>query len=200
MLRCSSACIDPPFVFRVCVSPEVTTPARVQVLTHAGSMPEQVLAAITSYFPDLRETWASDAWHLTAIDSTRGHSQDRILMHPSYILVHSDDYWTFNQRPHGLVELLLGDREFCFPTILNVPIVRTFFIPLVPVGLPCLAINIWHNGDALGFQLTSCFDGFLEDSHGQPDPGHSNCLSADAWSCPTRRCCRSLLLYQEVIL
>ena len=124
-------------------------------------MPEQVLSAIAAYFPDLRETWTSDAWHLAAIDSTRGHSRDRSLMHPSYVLIQSGDYWTFNQRPHGLVELLLRDRDVSFPSILpqmiNLPIVQAFLAPLVPGGLPCLAMNIWYNGA----QLTNCFDGFF---------------------------------------
>ncbi len=100
--------------------------SRIRVTTHADSMPEQVLAEIASYFPDLHETGMSDAWHLAAIDSTRGHSRDRLLMHPSY--VHAGDYWAFNQRPHGL-----GDRDFSFPTflpqVINLPIVQAFLMP-----------------------------------------------------------------------
>ena len=96
----------PIFVYRVCTSLEVAMPSRVQVLTHENLMPEKVLSAIAVYFPDLRGSWTSDAWHLVAIDSTRGHSRDRSLMRLSYVLIHAGDYWTFNQRPRGLVELM----------------------------------------------------------------------------------------------
>ena len=42
---------------------------------------------------------------MTALEDTPGIS----LMHPCYVLIHAEDYWAFNQRPHGLVELVLGD-------------------------------------------------------------------------------------------
>ena len=86
-------------------------------------------------------------------------------MHPCYVLIHAEDYWMFNQRPHGLVELVLGDRDLSFPTILpqmiNLPIVHAFLAPLVPGGLACVTMNVWHNGEALGPQLGNCFDGFF---------------------------------------
>ena len=111
------------------------------------------------------------------IDSTRGHSRDRSLMHPCYVLIHADDYWAFNQRPHGLVELVLGDRDLSFPCILpqmiNFPIVQAFLAPLVPGGLDCVAIDVWYNGAALDFSLVNCFDGFFVQV--------------------TVRCCRTLL-------
>ena len=109
--------------------------------------------------------WAEEAWHVTTIDSTRGHSRDRSLMHPCYVLIHADDCWAFNQRPHGLVELVVGDRDLSFPCILpqmiNFPIVQAFLAPLVPGGLDCVAMNVWYNGAALDFRLVNCFDGFF---------------------------------------
>ena len=102
---------------------------------------------------------------MAAIDTTRGHSRDRSLMHPCYVLIHADDYWTFNQRPHGLVELVLGDSALSFPCILpqmiNYPIIQAFLAPLVPEGLACVTMNVWHNGAALDFHLVNCFDGFF---------------------------------------
>ena len=155
----------PIFVYRVCTNLQLTTPPRVQVLTHANLPPEQVLSTIAGHFPDLRDTWADEARHVTAIDNTRGHSRDRSLMHPCYVLIHAEDYWAFNQRPHGLVELVLGDRDLSFPTILpqmiNAPIVQAVLAPLVPGGLACVTVNVWHNGAALGFHLVKCFDGFF---------------------------------------
>ncbi len=116
-------------------------------------------------FSDLRDSWTDEAWHLTTIDSTRGHSRDRSLMHPCYVLIHADDYWAFNQRRDGLIELVLGDRDLSFPCVLpqmiNFPTVQTFLAPLVPEALACISLNIWHNGAALDFRLVSCFAGFF---------------------------------------
>ena len=155
----------PIFVYRVCAHSPVAFSPRVQVLTHENLSPDQVLSAIAGHFPDLRDRWAEATWHVATIDITRGHSRDRSLMHPCYVLIHADDYWAFNQRPHGLVELVLGDRDLSFPCILpqmiNFPIVQAFLAPLVPGGLDCVTIDVWHNGAALDFSLVNCFDGFF---------------------------------------
>ena len=81
------------------------------MLSHAGLSPDQLLGAIAGQFPDLSDTWADGGWQLCAIDASRGHSRDRSLMHPCYILIQMDDYWAFNHRPHGLLELVLGSRD-----------------------------------------------------------------------------------------
>ena len=39
-------------------------------------------------------------------------------MHPCYILIQVDDYWVFNHRPHGLLELVLGSLDLSFPYVL----------------------------------------------------------------------------------
>ena len=157
--------VGPIFVYRVSTFSPVTFPYRVQVLTHENLSPNQALSAIANQFPDLRDRWAEDTWHVAAIDSTRGHSRDRSLMHPCYVLIHADDYWTFDQRPHGLVELVLGDLELSFPCILpqmiNFPLVQTFLSPLVPGDLSCVEMQMWHNGNALDFALVACMDGFF---------------------------------------
>ena len=144
----------------VCTHSPVAFSPRAQVLTHENLSPDQVLSAIAGHFPDLRHRWAEATWHVATIDTTRGHSRDRSLMHPCYILIHADDYWAFNQRPHGLVELVLGDRDLSFPCILpqmiNFPIVLAFLAPLVPGGLDCVTIDVWHNGAALDFNLVNC--------------------------------------------
>ena len=76
----------PIFVYRVCTSFRQDTPTRMQVLSHADLSPDQLLSAIAGQHPDLRDTWADGGWQLCAIDATRGHSRDRSLMHPCYIL------------------------------------------------------------------------------------------------------------------
>ena len=123
------------------------------------------LAPIAGQHPDLRDTWADGGWQLCAIDATRGHSRDRSLMHPCYILIQVDDYWVFNHRPHGLLELVLGSLDLSFPCVLpqmiNFPVLQAFLSPLLPQGLSCLSLQMWHNGAAVDYQLVSCFNGFF---------------------------------------
>ena len=155
----------PLFVYRVCTSLRLATPSRTQVLSHADLSPDQLLGAIAGQFPDLRDTWTEGGWQLNAIDATRGHSRDRSLMHPCYILIHVDDYWAFNHRPHGLLQLVLGSRELSFPCVLpqmiNFPVIQAFLAPLLPRGLSCLTLQMWHNGAAIDFRLVNCFNVFF---------------------------------------
>ena len=136
-----------------------------QVLSHADLSPDQLLSAIAGQHPDLRDTWADGGWQLCTIDATRGHSRDRSLMHPCYILIQADDYWVFNHRPHGLLELVLGSLDLSFPCVLpqmiNFPVLQAFLSPLLPHGLSCLSLQMWHNGAAVDYQLVSCFNGFF---------------------------------------
>ena len=123
------------------------------------------LVQLQDSFRDLSDTWADGGWQLCAIDATRGHSRDRSLMHPCYILIQVDDYWAFNHRPHGLLELVLGSRDLSFPCVLpqmiNFPVLQAFLAPLLPQGLSCLSLHMWHNGAAVDYQLVNCFNGFF---------------------------------------
>ena len=125
----------PIFVYRVCTALRQETPTRMQVLSHADLSPDHLLSAIAGQHPDLRDTWADGGWQLCAIDATRGHSRDRSLMHPCYVLIQADDYWAFNHRPHGLLELVLGSLDLSFPCVLpqmiNFPV-----LPSVSVATP----------------------------------------------------------------
>ena len=147
----------PIFVYRVCTALRQDTPTRMQVLSHADLSPDQLLSAIAGQHPDLRDTWADGGWQLCAIDATRGHSRDRSLMHPCYILIQVDDYWVFNHRPHGLLELVLGSLDLSFPCVLpqmiNFPVLQAFLSPLLPQGLSCLSLQMWHNGAAVDRSL-----------------------------------------------
>ena len=155
----------PIFVYRVCTALRQETPTRMQVLSHADLSPDQLLSAIAGQHPDLRDTWADGGWQLCAIDATRGHSRDRSLMHPCYVLIRADDYWAFNHRPHGLLELVLGSLDLSFPCVLpqmiNFPVLQAFLSPLLPHGLSCLSLQMWHNGAAVDYHLVSCFNGFF---------------------------------------
>ena len=71
--RCGLHCLSiagPIFVYRVCTHPPGALPPRVQILTHENLSPDQVLSAIAGQFPDPRNTWAEETWHVVTIDST----------------------------------------------------------------------------------------------------------------------------------
>ena len=38
---------------------------------------------------------------------------------------------------------------------------QAFLSPLLPQGLSCLSLQMWHNGAAVDYQLVSCFNGFF---------------------------------------
>ena len=141
-------CHRPNFCVSSVHSSQAGHTTRMQVLSHADLSPDQLLSAIAGQHPDLCDTWADGGWQLCAIDATRGHSRDGSLMHPCYILIHADDYWVFNHRPHGLLELVLGSLDLSFPCVLpqiiNFPGLQAFLSPLLPHGLSCLSLQMWH--------------------------------------------------------
>ena len=178
----------PIFVYRVCTALRHDTPTRMQVLSHADLSPDQLSQC---HCQDSIQTCEilglMEGGSLCAIDATRGHSRDRSLMHPCYILIQADDYWVFNHRPHGLLELVLGSLDLSFPCVLpqmiNFPVLQAFLSPLLPHGLSCLSLQMWHNGAAVDYQLVSCFNGFFntgrcgseQHSHGE----YQTCRSID---------------------
>ena len=177
----------PIFVYRVCTALRHDTPTRMQVLSHADLSPDQLLSAIAGQHPDLRDTWADGGWQLCTIDATRGHSRDWSLMHPCYILIQADDYWVFNHRPHGLLELVLGSLDLSFPCVLpqmiNFPVLQAFLSPLLPHGLSCLSLQMWHNGGRGGLSAGQLLQWLLytgrcgseQHSHGE----YQTCRSID---------------------
>ena len=72
---------------------------------------------------------------------------------------------SFGLRPHGVIEVVLGQEEFSFPTVLpiavNVVSLGDFLAPLLLTGLPGLQWQAWINGDLLGLALVACQEGFF---------------------------------------
>ena len=158
-----------------------------QVLSHADLSPDQLLGAIAGQHPDLRDTWADGGWQLRAIDATRGHSRDRSLMHPCYILIQVDDYWVFNHRPHGLLELVLGSLDLSFPCG---PTSDDQYpsSPSLPVATPSSGAILPHASDVAqrgggGLSAGQLFQWFLYTDHcgGEQHPHgeHPTCRSLD---------------------
>ena len=72
---------------------------------------------------------------------------------------------SFGLRPQGVIEVVLEQEEFSFPTILpmavNVVSLGEFLAPLLLTGLQGLQWQAWLNGDLLGLALVACHEGFF---------------------------------------
>ena len=101
-----------------------------------------------------------EPWRLISLDTSRGRSRNRELHHPCYILVDFRAFRSFGFRPHGVIEVVLGQDEFSFPTVLpsavNVVSLGEFLAPLMPTGLPGLQWQAWMNGELVTLDLIEC--------------------------------------------
>ena len=82
-------------------------PAILAVPVSAEDSPDFVLSLIEQGWNDLRIPGIVVPWQLFPIDSTRAQSGHRALAYPTYIMVSHDDFATFEQRPHGLMEVVV---------------------------------------------------------------------------------------------
>ena len=101
---------------------------------------------------------------LFPIDSTRAQSGHRALAYPTYVMVSHDDFASFEQRPHGLMEVVVTGDSWLFGTVLpwrvNWPIIREFISPWCPMGMVVDRIEILLSGLRLTEQLVECWHGF----------------------------------------
>ena len=159
--------IDGPiFVYRVpCQFGGGQAPRRIRVMTTTTSGPEPIVEAIAGHFEDLADPGQVEPWRLIPIDTTRGRSRNRELYYPCYILVDFCVFRSFGERPHGLLEMVFGQDEFSFPTILppaiNMVVLGDFLAPLLPLGLQGLQWQAWLNGELLTLSLVMCPEGFF---------------------------------------
>ena len=165
----------PIFVYRVPCLIGVQAPRRVQIMVTTATGPEPILAEIAGHFADLADPEHFEPWRLITVDTTRGRSRNRELSRPCYILVDFGAFRSFGLRPHGLIEMILGQEEFSFPTVLpmmcNVATLGAFLTPLLPTGLQNLQWQAWLNGVPLGLNLVTCTEGFF--------------LQVQVWCAPT---------------
>ena len=158
--------IDGPiFVYRVPCQFGGQAPRRIRVMTTTTSGPEPIVEAIAGHFEDLADPGQVEPWRLIPIDTTRGRSRNRELYYPCYILVDFCVFRSFGERPHGLLEMVFGQDEFSFPTILppaiNMVVLGDFLAPLLPLGLQGLQWQAWLNGELLTLSLVMCPEGFF---------------------------------------
>ena len=167
----------PMFVYRVCTALRQDTPTRMQVLSHADLSPDQLLGAIAGQHPDLRDTWADGGWQLCAIDATRGHSRDRSLMHPCYILIQVDDYWVFNHRQSRPFLPVCPTTNDQFPSSPSLPVATPSSGAILPLASDVAQRGCGGLSAGQLFQRILCTDhcGCEQHSHGQ----HQACRSLD---------------------
>ena len=123
--------IDGPiFIYRAQCRLGGQSPTRVQIMATTGLGPEPLLAAIASHFTDLVDPAQCEPWRLISI--------------PCYMLVDFCAFRSLGLRPHGVIEVVLGQEEFSFPTVLpitvNVVLLGEFLAPLVLTGS---MVNSW---------------------------------------------------------
>ena len=105
----------PLFIYRAPIQLGGPSPSRVQIRATTHSSPEPILSAIATCFEDLGDPMQVEPWRLIPIDTSRGMSRNRELHHPWYMLVDFRAFRSFGLRPHGVMEVVLGQEEFSFP-------------------------------------------------------------------------------------
>ena len=79
-------------------------------------------------------------------------------------MVSHDDFASFEQRPHGLMEVVVPGDSWLFGTVLpwrvNWPILREFIAPWCPMGMEVDRIEFHLSGTHLMEQLVECWHGF----------------------------------------
>ena len=126
-----------------------------------------VLNLIEQGWSDLNIPGMVVPWQLFPIDSTRAQSGQRALLYPCYIMVLHDDFAAFEQRPHGLMEVVTPSESWLFGTVLpwrvNWPIVRQFISPWCALGMMVNRVELLLCGVPLTEQLTDCWHGLTSD-------------------------------------
>ena len=110
------------FIYRAPIQLGGLFPARVQIRANIHTSAESILSAIATCFADLGDPMQVEPWRLIPIDTSRGMSRNRKLHHPCYMLVDFRAFRSFGLRPRGVIEVVLGQEEFSFPTVLPVAV------------------------------------------------------------------------------
>ena len=86
----------------------------------------------------------------TKQDTSRGSVRNRKLHHSCYMLVDFRAFRSFSLQPHGVIEVVLRQEEFSFPTVLSVAVNVVSlgeFLASWFLGLPDLQWQAWISGD-----------------------------------------------------
>ena len=139
-------------------------PAILSVPVSTADPPDRVLDLIEQGWADLRLPGTVVPWQLFPIDSTRAQSSHRALAYPTYIMVSHEDFASFEQRPHGLMEIVVPGNSWLLGTVLpwrvNWSILREFVTPFCPLGMVVDRLELHLSGAPLTEQLVDCWHGF----------------------------------------
>ena len=94
-------------------------PAHLSVPVSMHDSPDLLLTLIEEGWNDLRIPGTIVPWQLFPIASTRAQSGHRALAYPTYVMVSHDDFASFEQRPHGLMEIVLPGDSWLLGTVLQ---------------------------------------------------------------------------------
>ena len=126
---------------------------------------QSLLDAIEGGWQDLRLPGQVIPWRVSVIDTFRARSRNRVLESPTMVLIPLVSFADFEQRPHGLLELVfpLGLHTFAtvLPSRVNWPIIRSFLAPMMPLGVTLTFVEMWLNDDLLTEELVECHNGFF---------------------------------------
>ena len=139
----------PLFIYRAPIQLGGLFSTRVQIRANIHMSSESILSAIATCFEDLGNSMQVESWRLIPIDTSRGISRYRKLHHPCYMLVDFRAFRSFGLRPHGVMEVVLGQEEFSFPTELPVAVnvvawrVSVSLVTYWPFGSAVAGLDQW---------------------------------------------------------
>ena len=152
-------------------------PAILSIPVSTVDSPDRVLDLVEQGWNDLRITGTVVPFQLFPIDSTRAQSSHhRALAYPTYMLVSHEDFAYFEQRPHGLMEVVVPGDSWLLPWRVNWSIMREFITTFCPLGMVVDRLELHLSGMPLTEQLVDCWHGFyarvILTLHGAPAAGH----------------------------
>ena len=131
-----------------------------EIPVHVGMPPAVILSDIAYGYNDIRANWEDATWWLCRVHGSSRSSRQPVLALTNYVLVQGDGFLMADMRPHGLVELVLGDSLVVFPTFvprwINLPILQTFLQPLVSRTHFGITVHGSYNGARMGNRLILC--------------------------------------------
>ena len=125
--------------------------------------PDEVVDDITVIFDDLRDLWPEVEWWVSRVHAASASSRMPLLQHVNYVLISGEDFRTFAENLHGLMEFGFEEPQLCttvLPRLINWPILRTFLAPLWAGMQAGITARAFLNGVALAHQLVECNSGF----------------------------------------
>ena len=140
-------------------------PGFLTIPVHRATSVHQLIGAIEGGWSDLYSPGRVIPWRVSVVDTYRARSHNRLLESPTMILVPMNSYADFEQRPHGVLEVVFPHLVHTFGTILpqriNWPILRNFLVPLLPIGLGLHRVEMWYNDQLVTEELVDCNSGFF---------------------------------------